>query len=108
MPDYRAFIVSPDGHFDRFVPLDCANDDAAIEQAKQLVDGHDVSFGIANALSSILSVGRNKAPMLTAIDRKELERRLAQARRMAKEPTDPLTHERLEVLVVDLEHRLKP
>ena len=44
MPDYRAFIVSPDGHFDRFVPIDCADDDAAIEQARQLVDGHDVEL----------------------------------------------------------------
>jgi hypothetical protein len=40
-------------------------------------------------------------------DRKELERRLAQARRMAAEPTDPLTKERLEKLVRDLEEQLR-
>jgi hypothetical protein len=45
--------------------------------------------------------------MLADIDRKELERRLAQARRMAKEPTDPLTQERLTVLVLDIEDQLK-
>ena len=40
-------------------------------------------------------------------DRKELERRLEQARRMAKEPNDPLTKERLEQLVRDLEEQLR-
>jgi hypothetical protein len=39
-------------------------------------------------------------------DRKELERRLAQARRMAAQPVDPLTKERLQKLVSDLEERL--
>ena len=40
-------------------------------------------------------------------DRKELERRLAQARRMATEPTDPLTKERLKKLVQELEEQLR-
>jgi hypothetical protein len=40
-------------------------------------------------------------------DRQELERRLAQARRMAREPIDPLTKERLLKLVADLEEQLK-
>jgi hypothetical protein len=40
-------------------------------------------------------------------DRKELERRLAQARRMAAQPTDALTKERLEKLVRDLEDQLR-
>jgi hypothetical protein len=44
MPDYRAYIIGHDGHFKTFVPLDCANDDAAKEQARQLVDGHDVEL----------------------------------------------------------------
>lgn len=39
-------------------------------------------------------------------DRKELERRLGQAQRMAKEPSDPLTKARLEKLVRDLEDML--
>jgi hypothetical protein len=46
--------------------------------------------------------------MLADMDRKELERRLAQARRMVKAPNDPLTLERLAGLVLDLEERLKP
>ena len=44
MPDYRAYIIGPDGHFDRAVHLDCADDAEAKEQAEQLVDGHDVEL----------------------------------------------------------------
>jgi hypothetical protein len=36
-------------------------------------------------------------------DREELKRRLEQAKRMAKEPNDPITKARLEKLVRDLE-----
>jgi hypothetical protein len=39
-------------------------------------------------------------------DRLELQRRLAQARRMATEPTDPLTNERLARLIRDIEEQL--
>jgi hypothetical protein len=39
--------------------------------------------------------------------REELERRLEQARRMAKEHDDPLTKERLEQLIHDLEEQLR-
>ena len=45
--------------------------------------------------------------MVEKSDRKELERRLAQARRMAEEPVDPLTKERLDELVQDLEEQLR-
>ena len=38
------YIVGSDGHFQRSVPLDCADDNAVMEQAKQLVDGHDVEL----------------------------------------------------------------
>jgi hypothetical protein len=40
-------------------------------------------------------------------DRRELERRLEQARRMAKEPFDALTKERLARLIRDLEEQLR-
>jgi hypothetical protein len=40
-------------------------------------------------------------------DRKELERRLEKARRMANNMLDPLTKERLEKLVRDLEEQLR-
>jgi hypothetical protein len=44
MSHYRAYIVGRDGHFIKSVVLDCADDDAAIQSAKQLVDGHDVEL----------------------------------------------------------------
>jgi hypothetical protein len=40
-------------------------------------------------------------------DREELERKLAQARRLALEPTDPLTEERIAQMVEDLEFQLR-
>jgi hypothetical protein len=40
-------------------------------------------------------------------DRKELERRLAQARRMVEQSLDALTTERLQKLIRDLEEQLK-
>ena len=52
MSHYRAYIIGQDGHFIKSVILDCDNDDAAIESAKQLVDGHDVgalAIGPANS-----------------------------------------------------------
>jgi hypothetical protein len=44
---------------------------------------------------------------MTRRDREELHRRLAQARRLALEPSDPLTRERLAQLIEDLEFRLQ-
>jgi hypothetical protein len=40
-------------------------------------------------------------------DRKELERRLEQVRRLAKDQDDPLTTERLARLIRDLEDQLR-
>jgi hypothetical protein len=40
-------------------------------------------------------------------DREELERKLEQARRLALEPTDPLTQERIAQMVEDLEFQLR-
>jgi hypothetical protein len=41
---YRAFIIGPDGHVQSRVDLLCKNETVAREQAKQLVDGHDVEL----------------------------------------------------------------
>jgi hypothetical protein len=41
-------------------------------------------------------------------DRNELLRRLEQSRRLAAEPSDPLTKARLKQLVKDLEEQLRP
>ena len=50
---------------------------------------------------------RQGATTMNRTDREELLRRLAQARRLALEPSDPLTRERLAQLVEDLEMRLQ-
>jgi hypothetical protein len=44
MTDYRVYIIDDDDHIKRRVDLDCADDDAAIEYAKQYIDGHDVEL----------------------------------------------------------------
>ncbi len=44
---------------------------------------------------------------MTRTKRQELERKLEQAHRLALEPTDPLTTERLAQLVEELEFQLK-
>jgi hypothetical protein len=44
MPDYRAYIIGLDGRIQKAVELDCWDDEAAIERAQQLVDGHDVEL----------------------------------------------------------------
>ena len=44
MPEYRVYVVGRDGHFQRSIPLDCSSDEAAKEEAKKLVDGHDVEL----------------------------------------------------------------
>jgi hypothetical protein len=44
MQHYRAYIMGHDGHILRPVDLLCENDEATKEQARQLVDGHDVEL----------------------------------------------------------------
>jgi hypothetical protein len=44
MTDYRVYIIGSDGHFQKAVLLDCSNDEAAIESAKQCINGHDVEL----------------------------------------------------------------
>jgi hypothetical protein len=44
MPEYRVYVVGTDGHFVNSHAIECSDDDAAMEQAKQLVDGHDVQL----------------------------------------------------------------
>jgi hypothetical protein len=44
MPHYRAYFIGRDGYFEKAIELACSNDNAAIESAEQLVDGHDVEL----------------------------------------------------------------
>jgi hypothetical protein len=44
MNGYRAYLIGPDGHIKSRFDLICEHEEAAREQAKQLVDGHDVEL----------------------------------------------------------------
>ena len=44
MQEYSVYIMGSDGHVQERVDLLCNDDGEAIEQAKQLVDGHDVEL----------------------------------------------------------------
>jgi hypothetical protein len=56
MQEYRAYIMSHDGHILRPVELVCENDEAAKERARKLVDGHDVElWQLDRKISTFLS-----------------------------------------------------
>jgi hypothetical protein len=44
MPDYRAYIVGKDGHFESFEIIAADSDEQALKVAEKLVDGHDVEL----------------------------------------------------------------
>ena len=44
MQEYRAYVVGHDGHFLRFEEFVASDDDAALQHARQFVDGHDVEL----------------------------------------------------------------
>jgi hypothetical protein len=41
---YRAYVLEEAGRIRQAIELDCANDAAALEEARQYVDGHDVEL----------------------------------------------------------------
>jgi hypothetical protein len=42
--EYRAYIIGEDGHFIDAAPLICEDDDAALKQAEQLVNGRPIEL----------------------------------------------------------------
>ena len=44
MQEYRVYLIGEDGHFFKSIDLSCADDGAAIESAKKLIDGHDIEL----------------------------------------------------------------
>jgi hypothetical protein len=41
---YRLYVIGPDGHFIKAIDLQCADDEAAQQSAKQFIDGHDLEL----------------------------------------------------------------
>jgi hypothetical protein len=44
MSDYRVYVVDDDDHIIDRIELDCADDSAAIEYAKQYINGRDIEL----------------------------------------------------------------
>lgn len=44
MNEYRAYFVGLDGHFNGYEPFVCADDEAAIVQAKRLNNKHGIEL----------------------------------------------------------------
>ncbi len=44
MTFYRVYFIGNDGHFVSVIELDCPNDHAAIESARQFINGHDIEL----------------------------------------------------------------
>jgi hypothetical protein len=44
VPDYRVYTLDADGHIVRRTEICCPDDDAALERAKNLADGHAVEL----------------------------------------------------------------
>ena len=60
MPEYKAYKIGIDGHFNGSDPLVCEDDNEAITAAKRLVDGHDVELWCCGRFIIILP--RNAPP----------------------------------------------
>jgi hypothetical protein len=61
MPDYRAYTVGDDGHFNGYEPLVCANDEEAITKAKVLAQRHAVELWDGPRLVSSMPKQRARA-----------------------------------------------
>ncbi len=44
MTDYRVYVLGDDGHIVRAIELDCQDDSAATEAAKQHLNGRDIEL----------------------------------------------------------------
>jgi hypothetical protein len=60
MPYYRAYIIGQDGHVIEAINLDRADDAAAVESAKQIVNGHDVEVWQQDRMVTRLVTGDPK------------------------------------------------
>ena len=60
MSYYRAYIIGRDSQFQKAVQLDSANDNAAIESAKQLIDDYDIEVWQQDRLVTKLTTSDDK------------------------------------------------
>ena len=44
MEHYRVYVIGQDGRLIRSIDISCVDDSAAIESAKQFIDGHDLEL----------------------------------------------------------------
>jgi hypothetical protein len=63
MPDYRAYAIGDDGHFNGYEPLVCANDEEAITKARILAQSHGVELWSGPRLIS--SIAKQPAKAVT-------------------------------------------
>ena len=84
MAEYRVYLVGTDDHFYDAIPMICANDAEAIEHARQLAVGPGVELCLGGRMRQHLG-----------------------AKRIAGLALDPLTKERLQRLVQELEEQLR-
>jgi len=69
---------------------------------------HSIALKPKNCCPTAVQLLSNwQEPSMTRIDRRLLERKLEQTRRLALEPTDPVTQERLAQMIEELEVRLR-
>jgi hypothetical protein len=58
--EYRAYFLGIDGHFNGYEPLICADDEAAIDRAKRLVNKYGIEIWSGARLVMCLSPEINK------------------------------------------------
>jgi hypothetical protein len=63
MPEYRAYAVDDDGHFDGYEPLLCDNDEDAIAKARILAQRHGVEIWSGSRL--VRSIPKQPAGAIT-------------------------------------------
>jgi hypothetical protein len=67
MPEFRIYTIGRDGHFSDAKNIECADDQEAIQEAQQAVDGHDVELWQRGRFIVRLSSVPPKAKILTFI-----------------------------------------
>jgi hypothetical protein len=95
VPEYRAYLVGEDGHFFNFEEMVCDDDAAALERARQLVDGHDVELWNGARLVVILQHTSNEV--------RAFERQIGESKRMSKDAANDAASARMDKLIGDLE-----